>query len=111
MDTYVGCQIDHIISEKHGGPTTADNLAYACTFCNEAKGSDLGSIDPATNELVRFFNPRIDRWEDHFRYQGHRIEPLTAIGRVTVRILQINAEKRLLERLLAEDENPSAEPS
>jgi hypothetical protein len=21
-DTYLGCQIDHILSEKHGGPTT-----------------------------------------------------------------------------------------
>ena len=32
--TALGCQVDHIISEKHGGPTTADNLAYACAFCN-----------------------------------------------------------------------------
>jgi 5-methylcytosine-specific restriction endonuclease McrA len=24
--------IDHIIAEKHGGATTADNLALACTL-------------------------------------------------------------------------------
>ena len=43
-DTYFGCQVDHIISEKHGGSTHEDNLAYACTYCNRNKGSDIGSI-------------------------------------------------------------------
>ena len=33
-DTYLGCQVDHIISEKYGGLTQAENLGYACTFCN-----------------------------------------------------------------------------
>ena len=40
---------DHIIAEKHGGATDADNLAYACVVCNTAKGSDLGSIAPNTD--------------------------------------------------------------
>ena len=44
-DTFFGCEVDHIISEKHGGATQLDNLAYACTFCNRHKGSDIGSID------------------------------------------------------------------
>jgi 5-methylcytosine-specific restriction endonuclease McrA len=48
-DTYLGCQVDHIISEKHGGPTLADNLAYACAFCNRAKGSDMVHSRPAAN--------------------------------------------------------------
>ncbi|WP_293070798.1 HNH endonuclease [Okeania sp. SIO2B3] len=43
-DTFLGFQIDHIISIKHGGATEVDNLAYTCTFCNRNKGSDLGSI-------------------------------------------------------------------
>ncbi len=29
-DTFFGCEVDHIISEKHGGPTREENLAYAC---------------------------------------------------------------------------------
>ncbi len=29
-DTFWGCQIDHIISRKHGGPTESANLAWAC---------------------------------------------------------------------------------
>ncbi|MFQ5652963.1 MAG: HNH endonuclease [bacterium] len=32
-DTFFHCQVDHIISLKHGGPTDADNLAYACVIC------------------------------------------------------------------------------
>ena len=36
-DAVFGCEVDHIISEKHGGPTDAGNLAYACAFCNRAE--------------------------------------------------------------------------
>ncbi len=98
-DAYFGCEIDHIISEKHGGPTTARNLAHACLLCNRAKGSDVGSIVPETGEFVRFFNPRIDRWSDHFALrEGMRIDPLTAVGVVTERILKFNSDEQLLER-------------
>ncbi len=97
-DSGYGCQIDRVISEKHGGPTNAANLALACTFCNLAKGSDVGSIHHETGEFCRFFNPRTDRWSDHFVLVNYRIEPLTIIGSVTARILGFNAVERLLER-------------
>ncbi len=97
-DTYFGCQIDHIISVKHGGATDADNLAYACPFCNRHKGSDIGSIVRETNEFVRFFNPRLDSWAEHFRLNGAVIEPLTSIGEATARILGFNDAEQVLER-------------
>ena len=50
-------EMEHIVSEKHGGVTEADNLALACPFCNRAK-ADLGSLDPESGELVAFYNPR-----------------------------------------------------
>ncbi len=31
-DTFFGCEIDHIISKKHGGSNELENLAYACLF-------------------------------------------------------------------------------
>jgi len=96
-DTYLGCQIDHIISEKHGGPTVAENLAYACTFCNRSKGSDIGSL-LATGQFTRFFNPRSDRWADHFMLVADRVEAKSPIGEATSRILAFNAPERLLER-------------
>ena len=97
-DTHFGCQVDHVISVKHGGPTTAGNLAYACAFCNRQKGSDIGSIVWETDEFTRFFNPRTDHWADHFQLDEVIIKPLTEIGEVTVRILGFNDSDRLLER-------------
>ncbi len=97
-DTFFGCEVDHIISEKHGGATAAENLASACVYCNQAKGTDVGSIHLDSGEFIRFFNPRTDRWAEHFVLVGYRIEPLTAIGAVTARILAFNTMERLFER-------------
>ncbi len=97
-DTYFGCQVDHIISEKHGGITHENNLAYACSYCNRNKGSDIGSIVRQTQQFFRFFNPRSDQWKDHFRLDDIRIVPLTPIGEVTSHILNFNHVDRLIER-------------
>lgn len=96
---YFGCEIDHIISEKHGGPTDEANLAYACLFCNRSKGSDIGSIVPGSDEFVRFFHPRTDTWSQHFSLTAEmRIRPLTDIGKATAKILGLNSTERVLER-------------
>jgi hypothetical protein len=97
-DTFFGCEIEHIIAEKHGGTTTADNLAMACLFCNRFKGSDIASLSQQTGQLCRLFNPRTDRWSEHFAIVGARIHPLTEIGEVTARLLNLNSSERLLER-------------
>ena len=103
------CQVDHIISVKHGGATTEDNLCYACIFCNLQKGTDLGSINWRNGELVRFFNPRRDFWGEHFRLAEAVLEQLTDIGEVTARILDFNNDERILERqaLIASGKYPS----
>jgi 5-methylcytosine-specific restriction endonuclease McrA len=95
-DTFFGCQVDHIISLKHRGQTKADNLAYACAFCNRFKGSDIASLSSETGALVPLFNPRLDRWSDHFQLQELSIQARTDIGEVTVRILRFNDNERIL---------------
>lgn len=97
-DTFFGCEVDHVVSLKHSGSTQTENLAYACTFCNRHKGSDVASFSPKTGELVRFFNPRTDQWADHFRFDANRIEPITLVGEATARILKFNVSERILER-------------
>lgn len=99
-DTYFGCHVDHIISEKHDGPTELDNLALACALCNRAKGSDIASVLPDSQALVRLYHRRNDRWEEHFRINADtlEIESLTEIGEVTARLLRFNEVERLLER-------------
>lgn len=97
-DAYFRFQVEHIISRKHGGSSELENLALACVFCNRYKGSDIASLTPETGELIRFYNPRIDRWREHFRLDGVVVEPLTNIGEATVRILQMNHVDQLSER-------------
>ncbi len=93
----MGCQVDHIISEKHRGPTTYENLAFACTFCNRNKGSDLATLDEA-GQLVRLYQPRTDVWSDHFAFEGALIIAKSAIGAGTMRLLGFNDPARLQER-------------
>ena len=90
--------IDHIISLKHRGNNIIDNLAYSCWLCNLNKGSDVGSITPDTHQLIRFYNPRIDIWSEHFQLVNFRIEPLSDIGVVTEFIFGFNESERIAER-------------
>lgn len=96
--SFLAFEMEHIIAEKHGGSSDTDNLALACPYCNRNKGSDLGSLDPTTGQLTPFFNPRTQRWRDHFTLNGAEIIALTPEGRVTERILQLNDPDRLPER-------------
>lgn len=94
-------QVDHIIALKHSGSTEPENLALSCTLCNKHKGSDLASLDPQTGAVVALFNPRQDEWPQHFLIdENGLVVPLTPIGRVTVRLLQLNTQQRVEERRL-----------
>lgn len=90
---------DHVIPLQHGGETEKNNLALACMRCNRYKGANVASYDPTTNKLVPLFNPRTQNWEDHFELKGAIIQPITPEGRVTVKILRMNDENRVVERL------------
>ncbi len=89
---------DHLVPRQHGGTTEASNLALACMRCNRYKGPNVGSFDPLTGKLVPFFNPRTQDWTKHFELDGALILPLTAEARVTVKILRLNDENRVVER-------------
>jgi len=91
-------EVDHVIAQKHGGHTNADNLALSCTLCNRYKGSDLASLDPKTGQIIPLFNPRRDHWSDNFEVVQGKIIAKTVIGRVTIRLLQVNRPEQILER-------------
>lgn len=91
-------QQDHVIARKHSGPTHLENLAWSCADCNAHKGSDLTGLDPSTGRLERLFNPRTDRWDEHFQWDGAELVGMTAMGRVTVALLQLNREERVALR-------------
>jgi hypothetical protein len=96
--SFVFHQVDHIEAEKHGGLTIENNLALCCVVCNQYKGTDLTSLDPLTRRRTSLFNPRKHTWSEHFRLEGSYIQPLTAIGRATARLLHFNDPEQFAER-------------
>ncbi len=98
-------QADHIIPERHTGTTEFSNLAWACFRCNNAKGGDIASIDQLTGQLTPYYNPRTQIWAEHFEMNETAvITGKTAIGRVTVRLLDMNRERQIeIRRNLIED--------
>ena len=104
--------LDHIIAQQHGGPTTLENLALACCYCNRYKGPNLSAIDPESGNVVSLFHPRRQRWDDHFAWDGARLSAKSATGRATIQLLQINrADAVAVRRLLIQEGVFHADPS
>lgn len=99
IDSFFSFQMEHIVSMKHGGLTVAENLALACQICNYSKGSDIATFLNNILTPIRFFNPRIDVWDDHFEAdRSGEILPKTAIGEATIKILDMNHFDSVIER-------------
>jgi len=84
----------------YGGTDSTANLALACPEFNFHKGTNLTGIDPDTGKVTHVFNPRKERWEDHFAIDGVRVKGKTAMGRTTVWLLRMNDSDRLRWRKL-----------
>ena len=80
------------------------NLAWACSYCNAHKGPNVAGIDPGTGAVTPLFNPRAQRWEDHFVWSQASAVGITPVGRTTIAILAINHPLLLKQRaeLIAE---------
>jgi hypothetical protein len=63
---FVCFHVEHIIARQHRGSSHEDNLALSCGYCNYHKGPNIAGLDPETGQLVPLFNPRRNRWSDHF---------------------------------------------
>jgi 5-methylcytosine-specific restriction endonuclease McrA len=97
-DVLLPHQPDHVIAEQHGSEATVENLALACIHCNRHKGPNIASIDPNTGHLTPLFNPHTQNWAEHFILDGAYILPQTAVGRVTIRLLDLNHPDRVRVR-------------
>jgi hypothetical protein len=92
---FIPFHIDHVVAKQHLTDDTVQNLALACDRCNLFKGSNLASVDPANGIVVLLFHPRNDVWSAHFHFDGATIIGRTPSGRATVRLLEMNAPRRL----------------
>jgi 5-methylcytosine-specific restriction endonuclease McrA len=99
--TGYALHIEHIQPVTRGGTDSKDNLALSCMPCNRGKSDHTSALNPASGKEVRLFNPRIDRWADHFRIErGVRIKGASAIGRGTESRLKLNQKRQLEARRL-----------
>lgn len=62
------------------------------------KGTEIGTVLLPSMRLVRFFNPRTDKWNEHFEVSGALVLPKTDIAEGTIKIFHFNQIDRLLER-------------
>ncbi len=88
----IRCQTDHIVPRSRQGPSTADNLCLACAACNGHKHARTHAADPESGVEATLFNPRQQRWRDHFAWsaEGAEIVGLTPTGRATAVALNMN---------------------
>ena len=90
--------LDHILPVSAGGPNDMQNLALACAACSLHKGALTHAQDPDGPHRVLLYNPRTDRWSDHFTWHGLHLVGTTATGRATVAHLKMNSTLSLLVR-------------
>jgi HNH endonuclease len=85
-------EIDHIVPISDGGETDLANLCLACIGCNGFKLAFRTAVDPASGREAPLFNPREQRWSEHFIWSADvaYIEGLTPTGRCTVARLRMN---------------------
>jgi hypothetical protein len=83
--------VDHIIPVKrHLGSKARHNLAWARPHWNRNKETDIASYDFETGDLTPLYNPRTQHWDDHFYMDGPISIGKTPVGRVTLRLLDMN---------------------
>jgi hypothetical protein len=83
-------ELEHLTPLCHGGSNDEDNLWLACGRCNRGKGVQTAGLDPVTRESHPLYNPRRQRWQEHFQWDGALIRGLTPVGRATVAALDLN---------------------
>ena len=95
-EAYSCCtfSVDHVRPRSTGGEDNANNLALCCQQCNNHKFNAVTHADPVSLKEVPLYNPRADKWSDHFAWDFTmtQIVGISAIGRATVDRLQLNRD-------------------
>lgn len=98
-NSFFSFHIDHIVSLKHDGKTSPENLALACQICNLNKGSDIATFLKNLNDPVRFFNPRNEVWGEHFEASDSGLLlAKSLIRKATIKVLKLNHLDSIIER-------------
>jgi hypothetical protein len=84
--------VEHIGPRSSDGTDELDNLAYACQGCSNHKYNKTRGRDPVTGETVPLYDPRRQRWRDHFTWDDTflLILGITPTGRAAVETPRLN---------------------
>lgn len=106
---FLAFHVEHIVAKQHGGTDDPEILCYACSECNWAKGPNLAGM--LGGKIYPLFNPRREKWTQHFFWDHTTLVGKTKSGIVTVQVLNINDPSRLMlrENLLFEGRFPPDE--
>jgi hypothetical protein len=87
-------EIEHILPASRGGASIEENLWLSSPLCNGFKSDHTSAADPTTGVEVDLFNPRRQRWNEHFVWSpdGLRVIGLTPTGRATVALLRLDSD-------------------
>jgi len=96
--------IDHIQPRSLNGSDEDNNLALACSRCNQRRYNFIVGRDLETLAILPLFNPRQQQWADHFMWSADAIEimGITPIGRATCDRLDMNDTRYKGERSIQE---------
>jgi hypothetical protein len=85
-------QAMHVEHINPGSGDDLENLALSCATCNLSKARATSAPDPDAGDLVPLFNPRTQRWAEHFEWieNATLLRGLTPVGRATIVRLQMN---------------------
>lgn len=99
--------IDHIRPDQGDD---LENLALACFHCNRRKSDKTEVFIESTGQNIPLFDPRIDKWRDHFEWSddGLWIVAKTPQAAVTIDLLELNRPRilRIREADIAVDRHP-----
>ena len=95
-------EVEHIVPTSRGGGDNDDNLCLACRACNLRKSDRLAVSDELSGVEVPLFDPRQERWDEHFRIdvESGELQGTTPTGRATIASLDMNHPLQLMARLL-----------
>jgi hypothetical protein len=86
-DRLTAYELDHVLPRAKRGPDDPTNRSVTCPKCNRNKGASTEGYDFVTGQQVRLFDPRQDRWPEHFKKIEGEIVGTTPMGRATANLL------------------------
>jgi 5-methylcytosine-specific restriction endonuclease McrA len=100
--TGIRYHLEHVFPESLGGTDEAGNLALACPTCNYYKSNHLLGLDEDGMAGRPLFNPRKDRWEEHFEFDAaaFHLRGKTPEARGTINRLRMNQAIQIEARRL-----------